>query len=859
MNCIRRYAFVAVGSALVCTSFTAGTVAIGQELEEIVVTARKREESLQEIPVAISAFTADQLVDIGARNLVDVAAFTPGLQFNEQGVQEPGRLYTAIRFRGLGSEIKEPFGQVGSAFLDGIYMSSGVSSVGTENIDRIEVVKGPSSAWLGRSTFAGAVNIITKTPSLTEYSGRVTASFAQDETFEVSAAHEGPIIENKLGYRVFASSYTTGGQYTASDGGALGQESTDTIMATLYGEPGDRLSWRFRAMYSQDDDGPPPGLLISGPFGLRGNNTSGLTNCLAQNPSWANLFKSNEPAFGNLTDFVCGEIPFAPGLIDGNTQLEPEFLFFWENVVPQIGNIPDIDNIGIVREQTRFMFNLDYELPFGPTLSFLAGDDAEYVVSIRDFDNTPANNWLSRDPQIIDYNQYELRLTSQQDQKFTWLVGVSYFDAKFSSQFSGGEVVVGGDGGIGLFGTFDAAFDLDVILGGVTDGSCPCGFVPLDPPPQTFGETTGIFGSLGYQITDELSVDFEWRWQEDEIRGRTTATPGFADPNSVVFAETQPFILDAESGLLGFDTTTFLPRLTVQYQLSDQSNFWATYSEGNNPGFFNLDLVSRSAADLRVALDQIQQRSGNPAKIFVDEEEINNLEFGWKQIFGDGRISFSAVAYAMEWTNQKTRTGIPVTRPNGSQFSANTVVDGFTTDLKGIEFEGIALINENLSFDFSINWADAEFKDFDCGFTDDFAPAGPDGNLSCDGNRPVQFPEWSGAVAGTWTDQLSGNWDYFVRVDTTYRSKRFVDEKNFAYIGAQTLVNLRAGFQSENLRIEGFVTNLFDDDTYLAGNRWSDFSATQGTLFPFEFTLQQGIALTAPKQRQVGVRAALDF
>ena len=98
-------------------------------LEEIVVTARKRSESLLEIPVAITAFSSAQMEAIGAPNLVDLAKFTPGLQFNEQAVSEPGRVYTAIRFRGLGSEIKEPFGQIGSAFLDGIYMPGGVSSL----------------------------------------------------------------------------------------------------------------------------------------------------------------------------------------------------------------------------------------------------------------------------------------------------------------------------------------------------------------------------------------------------------------------------------------------------------------------------------------------------------------------------------------------------------------------------------------------------------------------------------------------------------------------------------------------------------------------------------------------------------
>ena len=156
------------GIALATMAITAMPLAAEAQqlaLEEIVVTARKRAESLQEIPVAITAFSSQQMEAIGAPNLVDLAKFTPGLQFNEPGVQEPGRVYTAIRFRGLGSEIKEPFGQIGSAFIDGIYIPNGVSSLGTDLFERIEVVKGPSSAWLGRSTFAGAVNFITRTPS----------------------------------------------------------------------------------------------------------------------------------------------------------------------------------------------------------------------------------------------------------------------------------------------------------------------------------------------------------------------------------------------------------------------------------------------------------------------------------------------------------------------------------------------------------------------------------------------------------------------------------------------------------------------------------------------------------------------
>lgn len=821
-------------------------------LEEIVVTARKRSESLQEIPVAISAFSAEQMEVTGSANLVDLTKFTPGIQFNEQGVQEPGRLYTAIRFRGLGSEIKEPFGQVGSAFVDGIYVSSGVSSFGTENFERIEIVKGPSSAWLGRSTFAGAVNMITKTPSTTEYSGRITAKFAEDGTYDSSFSHEGPIVEDKLAYRVFVQGYGTDGQYTASDGGALGKERTDTISATLYATPTEDLTIRLNAIYAKDEDGAPSGLFITGPQGLRGQNTGAVTNCFSSGATSPLTTRRND-GVTPLSDFICGAIPTGlDSLVDSNTAIEPDFVRFWNEVVPQADGTLFLDHVGIKRKQRRASLNIDYDLSAGgilegSTATLLAGYGKEQVVSIRDFDISPAANWLSRDPQIVETKQFEARLASGQDNPLTWLLGVSLFDATFSSQFSGGEVVVGHDAGLTVP---IPGFDLDTALGRPFDGICPCVFPPLDPPPINTGKTFGVFGSVGYDFTDSLGLDFEWRWQKDKIRAETASiqTP---------FPFIEPFLTGGGSGLgleLGEEFKSFLPRVTLQYQPSDEMNLWATYSEGNNPGFFNLDLITRPEADI-----DLIRATFPDANLFADEESLKNYELGWKQQLMDNRINFSLVAYFMEWTNQKTRTAAAFDRPDGSQGIANLVVGGFSTDIKGVEFEGAAAITENLTLNAGLNFADAEYQNFECGFADKFAPADPDNVVRCDGNSPVQFPKWSGSFATTWTDSLTNNWDYFIRFDGAYTGKRFTDEKNFSWIGSQWLFNLRVGVTDENLRLEAFVTNLFDDDQYLAGNRWTDFSADQGGLFPFEFGLANGIALTAPKKRQFGVRAAYNF
>ena len=814
-------------------------------LDEIVVTARKRSESLLEIPVAITAFSSAQMEAIGAPNLVELSKFTPGLQFNEQAVSEPGRVYTAIRFRGLGSEIKEPFGQIGSAFLDGVYMPGGVSSLGNENFERIEVVKGPSSAWLGRSTFAGAVNFITKTPNLNEFKGRVSTKFGEDGLYDMSFAHEGPLVEDVFSYRVFVRGYGTDGQYSSSDGNRLGEQRTDTAMLTLYSEPSDNLSIKVHGLITEDKDSAPPQAFMSGPLGNRGNNTSNVTNCLSTRT--AGQTRANGLP---LTDFICGKVPNRLDLIDSSTAISGDLINFWNNIVPQFPGAPYIDMVGLRREQKRLSVDVNYDLDAtgifeGASVSLLGGYGREDSVFIRDFDLTPVDNWLSRDPSKNIVKQFEARITSGDSMDLNWMLGASYFDGGFQATFQGGEVAVGHDGGLTVP---IPTFDMGTYLGQGFDGLCPCVFPPLTIGPENGGKTKGIFGTIGYQLTEEFSFDFEWRYQEDEI---TVILPGATDLSG--FNSSIQAFGTGNGGELGQSFNKFLPRVTLQYQPNDTSNYWATFSRGNTPGFFNADIVNRPASD--IALIQAQVATN----VFVDEEQLDNYELGWKQQLMDNRVNFSLVAYYMEWKNQKTRTGATIDRPDGTQIAANLTVGGFTTDFVGIEFEGSAAATENLTVDWGLNWADAEFKNFDCGFTDDYYAPDSTGRLSCDGNRPVQFPEWSGSIAGTYVGAITDNWDYFVRWDVAYTGKRYVDEANYAYVGEQFLSNLRVGFTDDSLRIEAFVTNLFDDKTWASGGRWTDFSADQGGLFPFEFTAQQGIALNAATRRQAGIRASYTF
>lgn len=130
-------------------------------IEEIVVTARKRAESLLEVPVSITAFSSTQLDRGGFTSLEDLSFKTAGLHFNKQGGQIPGRFNTAVRFRGMDTNQLAASQQLGTVFMDGVYVSQGIAGIDFSTIDRVEIIKGPQSATYGRSTFAGAVNYVT--------------------------------------------------------------------------------------------------------------------------------------------------------------------------------------------------------------------------------------------------------------------------------------------------------------------------------------------------------------------------------------------------------------------------------------------------------------------------------------------------------------------------------------------------------------------------------------------------------------------------------------------------------------------------------------------------------------------------
>jgi iron complex outermembrane recepter protein len=227
-------------------------------LEEVVVTARKVEENIMEAPLAITAFSDEMIEATGMKQLTDVMRMTPSFSFTNQqgGTGRNDRGISALLFRGLflGNNIGVTAG--GQLFVDGAPVL-GAQPPPFADVERIEVLKGPQSAYFGRSTFSGAINFIMKEPG-EDFGGRVSLEGSKFGSHDVALSLEAPIGET-LGIRVTARDFKRGGYYNnpAPSGGDLGEQTTQSLSGSIVWKPIENLKVKFHGSIFEDDDGPP--------------------------------------------------------------------------------------------------------------------------------------------------------------------------------------------------------------------------------------------------------------------------------------------------------------------------------------------------------------------------------------------------------------------------------------------------------------------------------------------------------------------------------------------------------------------------------------------------------------------------
>jgi outer membrane receptor protein involved in Fe transport len=211
MRSIVSCAFLTFAGAILWTNAPADTADADApyQLENVIVTATRREQSVQNVPISINAFGQDDLAQGNIKSIDDIAALTPGLQFAVPNGFSSA--FTTISIRGLNTNTGPP--TVG-LYLDDTVISSRLSGTANQgnvypyvfDLNRVEVARGPQGTLFGAGSEAGTVRFITNQPSLTDFSGLTRAEIASTEggrlSYEAGAAFGGPIIRDELGFRV---------------------------------------------------------------------------------------------------------------------------------------------------------------------------------------------------------------------------------------------------------------------------------------------------------------------------------------------------------------------------------------------------------------------------------------------------------------------------------------------------------------------------------------------------------------------------------------------------------------------------------------------------------------------------------
>lgn len=346
---------------------------------QIIVTASGREQTLQDTPISISAFSEEQIDRFAIENFDDLAKRTPGLVFSSVSTLTD----TNPSIRGVGTARAAGIPSVG-VFIDGIDIGNGTfGNVPTFDLQRVEVVRGPQSALFGRGVLAGAVNYITRRPSFTDAGGMVQASIAEGGEYIIQGRVETPISD------VFAVSLA--GRYTDFNGFF---ENTETGK-TIGGREAFLINGSARLQFGGEGQGEAY-LRVS------------YTDEVQEQADWHQV-----PSNSSDPTWFIGEVEFDPSLIANNGD----------------------DYAGIDRQFFRANLHVDYDFEFGTLTSRTSLANYDFLID-QDFDFTAqpdlvfpfglfGNFRFLDERDISDFSQ-ELRLTGDTGTGFEWILGGYY-------------------------------------------------------------------------------------------------------------------------------------------------------------------------------------------------------------------------------------------------------------------------------------------------------------------------------------------------------------------------------------------------------------------------------------------------
>lgn len=770
---------------------------------DIVVTARKREESLLSTPVSIAAMASEEIAQRGIISLTDMIDATPGLNVTGNNSGRNDRSFQQISLRGFTPSTTDS--TLTATFIDGVPVSSASAVNAVTDPARIEVLKGPQNAYFGRNAFAGAINVVNKTPA-DSFGGSMNASAFSREGYDINGAIEGPIAPGILSFRLTGRAFQRGGSYRngANPNERLGDQSTRTGTLMLLFTPSDRLTVKAYGMYSRDKDGPSAQGMLSA-YEVRSNN--GLVNIPAISGNTAGTVIV--PGLSNCTlaganPFICGAAPSLPvGFSPAqNTYITPKTsAALADGRFRPVSAQDGVQGYGLKRKYIHAHLNIDYELgDSGLVFSSLTGFNDEKWSQMAELDNydssslintaaTATNGLLpyynfpfSIERHNKDFSQ-EVRLSFDNDGPISAVIGGNFMDTKVKRD---------------LFNVYS-----ETVLGAARSAGTASA-------PQRV-RTMGVFGSLNYKPVEALEISLEGRYQQDKIYGYTgglgaTVTAAAAAENGIPAGTYAPL-----SNFFAKKYDNFMPRVIINYDITPDIMAYASWSKAANVSIasFNARLFSGTAGE--IAASQALGLRG-----VTVPEKLTNYEIGLKGKAFDNKLIFTLAAYVGRWTNQYNSRSVFFTDTSVTPNITSTVTgiaNSGKTNVKGIELDLTALPAEGVSLNFSGAYNDTNIRAFADPAITRLTGITGDGfkgkSLPLTSRYSFSFgPQFSGDIPGT----EDATW--FIRSDLNYKSKQYLDAANLTWIKGRAVVNGRIGVTLDNIGIEVFANNLLNDRNY---------------------------------------------
>jgi len=509
----------------------AQTAAVAADKEEITVTARRKDERLLDVPITMTALTGNALTTLGVRSYSELMNVVPSLNTaaNDRGDS------VKLTMRGLG--VSTTGSAKASVFLDGVYIAGNYSGIPLDGLGTIEVLKGPQSALFGRSTFAGAMNYVTRKPTDT-IEGAINVEVATLGEEKVDGYVAGPLIPGKL-YATISGSYDDYNGPSAwinpKNGIRNGAQSGGGGMAKLVFTPTDTLTITGLAAYSRIDDAPLAALFIS-PAARNGT-----------------INKIN-PVTGAAT----GAVTYYPSAINSITPKSGDF-----DATYQYLNNPGYRANNIT---TYLRGQWQSASGFSVTLTGAYGHEtADNELNLNLHDRAPATYgylYSLRTALTERDKSLELRISTPEDKPIRLAIGGYYldldkaYDPNKSDSYLLAPVV----------GTYDLII------------------------PHYYADTRtydkSVFGAAYIDFTKHLTLSLEGRYQSETVK---TVSANSVTYLLAYYNANAPYTLDNQIFRATFNA--FLPRVNLQYKIGN-FNLYATYSEGTTPGGFNTSIYT---------------------------------------------------------------------------------------------------------------------------------------------------------------------------------------------------------------------------------------------------------------------------